>query len=81
MNHHRKYIADLCKKNKAISKINMNTLDACIRLYDSRTPLFELYERIARFPIPFLIFVVRCVELQKEIEYERGIALQSIGKK
>lgn len=81
MNHHRVYIAELCKKNEATSKINMNTLDACIRLYDSHTPLFELYERISRFPIPFLVFVVKCLELQKEVNSEREKALRQLNKK
>jgi hypothetical protein len=81
VNHHRTYIAELCKKNEATRKINMNTLDACIRLYDSHTPLFELYERISRFPIPFLVFTVKCLELQKEVYSERKMALQVLNEK
>lgn len=80
MNHHRAYIAELCKKNEATSKINMNTLDSCIRLYDSHTPLPELYERISRFPIPFLVFTVKCLELQKEVIDEREKALKALNE-
>ena len=81
MNHNRTFIAELCAKNEATSKVNMNTMDSAIRLYDSKSPLPEIYERIARFPIPFLVFLLKCMDLQKEVIEEREKALQELNEK
>lgn len=80
MNHHRAYIAELCKQNEGTRKVNMNTLDSAIRLYDSKSPLAEVYERVARFPIPFLVFLLKCIELQNEVKEQREKALIELQK-
>lgn len=58
----------------------MNTLDSAIRLYDSKSPLAEVYERVARFPIPFLVFLLKCIELQNEVKEQREKALRELQK-
>lgn len=78
MNIHREYIIELCKKNEATRKINMNTLDACVRLYDSKPPLAEVYEKIAMFPVPFLVFLTKCLEIQREVIEDRENALRKL---
>ena len=78
MNVHRQYIIELCKKNESTRKINMNTLDACVRLYDSHGRFLEIYEKIARFPVPFLVFLAKCLEIQREVIEEKEQALREM---
>lgn len=67
-NPHRKDIIKRVVKSPGLNKLNSNFIDGCIRLYDDKKSMIDLYDEIWLDSTDFLDFVYFLVEVKKNRE-------------
>lgn len=66
MNLDRQKIVKIVHDN-GIRPVCGNLLDGTVRIYDDKKALWDVYADIVENPIPFLMFLLKVIEIKKEI--------------